>query len=56
VGSAVSLDAVLDFTDMMLLFMTFPNILGMIIPYPEVSKELREYLADLKSGVIKRYK
>lgn len=56
VGSAVSLDAVLDFTDMMLLFMTFPNILGMIILYPEVSKELREYLADLKSGVIKRYK
>jgi AGCS family alanine or glycine:cation symporter len=56
VGSASSLGAVLDFSDMMILSMAFPNILGLIILSPEVYKELKSYMHRLKSGEIKKYK
>jgi AGCS family alanine or glycine:cation symporter len=55
-GSSASLGAVLDFSDSMILGMAFPNIIGLLILAPEVRADLKQYLADLKSGVIKRYK
>jgi len=56
VGSASNLGSVLDFSDMMILSLAFPNILGLIILAPEVKKDLTDYLKKLKSGEIKRYK
>jgi AGCS family alanine or glycine:cation symporter len=56
VGSSVGLASVMDFSDSMILGMAFPNIIGLLILAPEVRKDLKEYMSDLKSGVIKRYK
>ncbi len=56
VGSASNLGSVLDFSDMMILSMAFPNILGLLILAPEVKKDMTDYISKLKSGEIKRYK
>ncbi|MFV8224700.1 amino acid carrier protein [Christiangramia aquimixticola] len=50
VGASVSLGAVLDFSDMMILAMSFPNIIGLYIMIGEVSNDLKEYRARLKAG------
>jgi len=47
---------VLDFSDMMILAMAFPNILGLLILSGEVKIDLKEYLNKVKSGVIKKIK
>jgi AGCS family alanine or glycine:cation symporter len=49
-GSSVSLGAVLLFSDMMILAMSFPNIIGLYIMSGEVRKDLKEYMTKLKSG------
>lgn len=49
-GSSVSLGAVLDFSDMMILAMAFPNIIGLYILSGEVKKDLDEYLRKRKAG------
>lgn len=56
VGASSELGAVIDFSDMMILSMAFPNILGLIILAPEVKRDLNDYWKKLKSGEIKRYK
>ncbi|MCQ0110231.1 amino acid carrier protein [Zhouia amylolytica] len=54
VGASVSLGAVLDFSDMMILAMSFPNIIGLYIMSGEVRKDLNEYWAKLKSNKLFR--
>ncbi len=56
IGSASNLGSVIDFSDMMILSMAFPNILGLLILAPEVKRDLTDYFKKLKSGEIKRYK
>jgi len=56
IGSSVKLGAVLDFSDMMILAMAFPNILGLLILSGEVKLDLKEYLNKVKTGVIKKMK
>ena len=56
VGSSVGLGSVLDFSDLMILGMAFPNILGLVIMSGEVKTDMKNYFADLKSGVIKKFK
>tara|TARA_B100001564_G_scaffold71925_1_gene57133 strand:+ start:3357 stop:4865 length:1509 start_codon:yes stop_codon:yes gene_type:complete len=56
IGSSVKLGAVLDFSDMMILAMAFPNIIGLLILSKEVRVDLDDYYSRLKSGVIKRFK
>jgi len=56
VGAASNLGSVIDFSDMMILSMAFPNIIGLIILLPEVRQDLSDYWNKLKSGEIKRYK
>ena len=51
-GASVSLGAVLDFSDMMILAMSFPNIIGLYIMSGEVRNDLKEYMSKLKSGEI----
>lgn len=50
IGASVSLGAVLDFSDMMILAMSFPNIIGLYIMSGEVKKDLGEYFRKLKSN------
>ncbi|MEL4308141.1 amino acid carrier protein [Joostella sp. CR20] len=50
IGASVSLGAVLDFSDMMILAMSFPNIIGLYIMSGEVREDLREYFRKLKAG------
>ena len=56
VGSASSLGAVLDFSDMMILGMAFPNIFGLYFLYKEVANDLKSYLDRVSSGEIKKFK
>ena len=55
-GSVVTLKNVLDFTDMLILSMAFPNIIGGIILSPQIKACLQDYWGRLKSGEMKRYK
>ena len=50
VGASVSLGAVLEFSDMMILAMSFPNIIGLYILSGEVKRDLKEYRRKLKAG------
>ena len=50
VGASVSLGAVLDFSDMMILAMSFPNIIGLYIMSGEVRRDLKDYMRKLKAG------
>jgi len=56
VGASSSLGAVIDFSDMMILAMAFPNILGLLIMAPEVRRDLLDYRRKVKSGEIKAFK
>ncbi|MCH8533424.1 MAG: amino acid carrier protein [Flavobacteriaceae bacterium] len=49
-GASVSLGAVLDFSDMMILAMSFPNIIGLYILAGEVRKDLKKYNEKRKNG------
>ncbi|EGV42630.1 amino acid carrier protein [Bizionia argentinensis JUB59] len=50
IGASVSLGAVLDFSDMMILAMSFPNIIGLYIMSGEVKGDLAQYIKKLKSN------
>ncbi|MGB3775742.1 MAG: amino acid carrier protein [Leeuwenhoekiella sp.] len=50
VGASVSLGSVLDFSDMMILAMSFPNIIGLYIMSSEVRQDMKDYLQRLKNG------
>lgn len=50
IGASVSLGAVLDFSDMMILAMSFPNIIGLYIMSGEVRADLNDYWKKLKSN------
>jgi AGCS family alanine or glycine:cation symporter len=56
IGSSSNLGSVIDFSDMMILSMAFPNIIGLLILLPEVRADLKTYQKRLKSGEIKRFK
>ena len=48
VGSSASLANVMEFSDMMILAMAFPNILGLYFLAPEIKNDLNKYLSNLK--------
>jgi len=56
VGTSSTMTAVIDFSDMMIFAMAFPNIIGLIILAPEVRRDLNSYFRRIRSGEIKRYK
>ena len=43
-GSAVTLDAVIKFSEAMLLAMVFPNMIGLFLLFPYVKKEFNKYM------------
>jgi AGCS family alanine or glycine:cation symporter len=55
VGSAISASSVFDFGDAMIFAMCFPNILGLYFLAPEVLADLRNYMARVKSGEIRKH-
>jgi len=48
IGSASSLGAVVDFSDMMILAMAFPNIFALYVMAREVKTDLKNYLKEIK--------
>lgn len=54
-GSVISATNILEFGDLMILLMAFPNILGLYLLGGVVRKELASYEADLKAGRLKKY-
>ncbi|MEQ9262633.1 MAG: alanine/glycine:cation symporter family protein [Owenweeksia sp.] len=52
IGSSVSLGAVLDFSDMMILAMALPNVIGLLLLSGEVRAELKSYWSRFKKGKI----
>ncbi len=56
IGTVLTFSAVLSFADAMLFVCALVNIFGLYLLMPEVSKMLREYQADRKSGVVRPIK
>lgn len=44
IGAAANMESVWGFSDAMILAMVFPNMIGLMVLYPEVKKELNAYL------------
>ena len=55
-GAITALKNVLSFSDMMILGMAFPNIIGGVILSPQIKACLQEYWGRLQSGQMQRYK
>lgn len=53
IGPLLSLQSVIDFSDMLLLSMAFPNIIGMAIISGQAKQMVEDYVQRLKSGQIK---
>jgi AGCS family alanine or glycine:cation symporter len=53
VGGVTSLKLIMDFSDLLLLSMAIPNLIGLYILTPEIVKDMREYVAKLKAGEFK---
>ncbi|MEX0313872.1 MAG: alanine:cation symporter family protein, partial [Allomuricauda sp.] len=52
-GAAITLDAVIKFSDAMILAMVFPNMIGLLFLFPKAKKELGKYLHAIKVGTVK---
>ena len=55
VGAVVNLGAVLDFSDMMLLAMSIPNLIGCYLLSGELASDLNDYMHRLSSGQMPTY-
>lgn len=49
VGAAATLDAVIKFSDAMILALVFPNMIGLLFLFPRVKEELTKYISAIKS-------
>ncbi len=50
IGASATLDAVIRFSDAMILAMVFPNMIGLLFLFPKVKQELDKYLAAIKAS------
>ena len=48
-GAAITLDAVIKFSDAMILALVFPNMIGLLLLFPTVRQELKRYLKAIKA-------
>ena len=48
IGSAATLDAVIKFSDAMILALVFPNMIGLFFLFPKVKQEMKRYLNAIK--------
>jgi len=56
VGASSSLDNVIAFSDMMVLTLAFPNIIGLLILAPEIWGDLKNYMERYRMGLIKKFR
>ncbi len=56
IGTVLTFSAVLNFADSMLFLCALVNIFGLYLLFPEVSRMLRQYQADRRSGVVRPVK
>ncbi len=49
IGASASLGAVFAFSDAMILALVFPNMIGLLILFPQVRKELKKYLGAIRA-------
>ncbi len=47
-GAAITLDAVIKFSDAMILALVFPNMIGLLFLFPTVKKEMKRYLKAIQ--------
>ncbi len=50
IGAAAKLDAVIKFSDAMILALVFPNMIGLFFLFPKVKEELQKYLNAIRSN------
>ena len=50
IGAAATLDAVIKFSDAMILALVFPNMIGLFFLYPRVKEELSSYLEAIRGA------
>lgn len=55
VGSSSNLVSVINFSDMMILSLAFPNVIGLFILAPEIKKDMNSYFSRRKNGLIRPY-
>jgi AGCS family alanine or glycine:cation symporter len=53
-GASISLGAVTQFSDAMILAMVFPNMIGLFFLFPKVREEFNRYLSDIKNYKAKK--
>lgn len=49
-GAGATLDAVITFSDAMILALVFPNMIGLLFLFPVVRTEMKKYLSAIKIG------
>jgi AGCS family alanine or glycine:cation symporter len=49
IGASATLDAVIRFSDAMILAMVFPNMIGLLFLFPKVKGEFRRYMQAIRS-------
>ena len=52
-GAAITLDAVIKFSDAMILALVFPNMIGLLLLFPKVRSEMRRFLNAIKTLKLK---
>jgi len=50
IGASVSMSAVTDFSDAMILAMVFPNMIGLLFLFPRVKEELVRYISAIRNA------
>ena len=48
IGASISLDAVIKFSDAMILALVFPNMIGLLFLFPKVKEEMNRYLQAIR--------
>jgi len=54
IGASATLDAVIKFSDAMILALVFPNMIGLILLFPRVKEEMNKYVDAIKSIVVNK--
>ena len=50
IGAAATLDAVIKFSDAMILALVFPNMIGLLFLFPRVRQEVARYVEAIRAG------
>jgi len=50
IGAAATLDAVIKFSDAMILALVFPNMIGLLFLFPKVREEMSKYVGAIKAS------